>query len=256
MELLLKTEIGKGYKSPSQKARVITEKWFEENMYCPACPSNFLERTPPNEKVVDFICPKCSERYQMKSMSHPFGFKVMDSAYEPKIKSIKEGTSPNFVFMHYDRNNMTVQNLIVVPRYFISLDVIEKRKPLSRSARRAGWVGSNILLGRLPIDARISLITNGFIVPEERVRESWKRFSFLKEIPLSSKGWLNDVLSCVRKLGKIEFTLNEMYDFEEELRKMHPRNKHIKPKIRQQLQILRDKGILEFLGKGKYRVIK
>ncbi len=81
MEISLRPEIAKNYKSYSQKARVITEKWFEENMYCPACPSIFLEPTPPNEKVVDFICPDCGERYQMKSMSHKFSFKIMDSAY-------------------------------------------------------------------------------------------------------------------------------------------------------------------------------
>ncbi|MBA3061009.1 MAG: hypothetical protein FP832_05085 [Nitrospirae bacterium] len=28
----------------------------------------------------------------------------------------------------------------------------------------------------------------------------------------------------------------------------------IRPKIRQQLQILRDKGILEFTGKGRYKL--
>lgn len=256
MKLLLKPEIARNYKSYSQKARIITEKWFEDNMYCPACPSNFLECTPPNEKVVDFICPKCDEHYQMKSMSHPFGFKVMDSAYEPKIKSIKHGASPNFVFMHYNRTNMSVQNVMVIPKHFVSPDIIERRKPLGLNARRAGWVGSNILLGRLPVDARLNLITNRFIVPKENVRESWKRSSFLREIPVSSKGWLTDVLACLRKLEKIEFALNEMYRFEEALKKIHPKNKHIRPKIRQQLQILRDRGILEFLGKGMYSVIR
>ncbi|MEA2053646.1 MAG: DpnI domain-containing protein [Candidatus Thermoplasmatota archaeon] len=255
MELSLKPEIARDYKGP-QKVRVITEKWFEDNMYCPACPSSFLERTPPNTKVVDFICPKCGENYQMKSMSHPFGFRVMDSAYEPKINSIKNGTSPNFVFMHYNRTIMSAQDVMIVPKYFVSPDIIERRKPLKPNARRAGWVGSNILLGRLPIDARISLVINGFIVSEETVRKSWKRFSFLREISVSSKGWLTDVLACVRKLEKIEFMLDEMYSFEESLRKMHPRNKHIKPKIRQQLQILRDRGILEFLGDGRYRIIR
>ena len=256
MKLLLKSEIARNYKSYSQKARIITEKWFEDNMYCPACPSNFLESTPPNEKVVDFICPKCDERYQMKGMAHPFGFKVMDSAYDPKIKSIKQGTSPNFVFMHYNRTNMGVEDVMVVPKHFVSPDVIERRKPLGSNARRAGWVGSNILLGRLPVDARLNLITNRFIVPKETVRESWKRFSFLREIPVSSKGWLTDVLACLRKLEKIEFALNEMYRFEEALKKIHPENKHIRPKIRQQMQILRDRRILEFLGKGTYRVIR
>jgi len=256
MDISLKPEIAERYKSPSQKARVITEKWFEENMYCPACPSDFLEPTPHNEKVVDFICPDCGERYQMKSMSHPFGFRVMDSAYKPKIEAIKNGTSPNFVFMHYDRSSMTVQNVVIIPKHFISPEIIEKRKALSPNARRAGWIGSNILLGRLPVDARISIVSDGMVIPEKLVRESWRRFLFLEEISISSKGWLTDVLSCVRKLEKNEFTLGEIYDFEGELGKMHPRNKHIKPKIRQQLQILRDKGILEFLGKGKYRVIE
>lgn len=256
MDIVLHPEIAERYKSPSQKARVVTEKWFEENMYCPACSSDFLEPTPHNEKVVDFICPNCGERYQMKSMSHPFGFRVMDSAYKPKIEAIKNGTSPNFVFMHYDRDNMVVEDVIIIPKHFISPEVIEKRKALSPNARRAGWVGSNILLGRLPVDARISIVSDGIIVPENIVRESWKKFLFLGEISVSSKGWLTDVLSCVRKLEKKEFTLGEMYNFEEEMKKMHPRNKNIKPKIRQQLQILRDKGIIEFLGNGKYRVMK
>ena len=31
--------------------------------------------------------------------------------------------------------------------------------------------------------------------------------------------------------------------------------KHIKEKIRQQLQVLRDKGLIEFLGNGHYRKV-
>jgi type II restriction enzyme len=34
----------------------------------------------------------------------------------------------------------------------------------------------------------------------------------------------------------------------------HQDNRHIKEKIRQQLQILRDKGYLEFLERGRYRL--
>jgi len=57
------------------------------------------------------------------------------------------------------------------------------------------------------------------------------------------------------KLGKKEFVLAEIYDFESELKTRHPRNLHIKDKIRQQLQILRDNGYLEFLGRGNYRLV-
>jgi hypothetical protein len=35
----------------------------------------------------------------------------------------------------------------------------------------------------------------------------------------------------VRKLAKSEFSLGEMYDFEEELRELHPKNRRIRPKI-------------------------
>ena len=243
------------YKSSSQKVRVISEKWYDENMYCPACPSENLEQKPPNEKVIDFICPKCDERFQMKSMGHEFRFRVMNSAYEPKIKSIKMGTSPNYVFMQYNKKDMRVHNLIIVPKHFITPRIIEKRKPLGPKARRAGWVGSNILLGYLPKDARIDIIRNGFIIPKNDVRYFWQQFSFLKEMTLQSRGWITDILICVRKLGKKEFTLVDMYDYEDLLTDLHPKNKNIRPKIRQQMQILRDKGFIEFMGKGKYKII-
>jgi type II restriction enzyme len=45
-----------------------------------------------------------------------------------------------------------------------------------------------------------------------------------------------------------------MYVFEEELRKKYPNNNFIKDKLRQQLQILRDRGYLEFVGRGIYRL--
>ena len=62
-----------------------------------------------------------------------------------------------------------------------------------------------------------------------------------------------DVLNCVNAISSAEFTLNEMYSFENELKIKHPQNNNIKPKIRQQLQFLRDMGFIEFLGNGIYR---
>ncbi len=46
-----------------------------------------------------------------------------------------------------------------------------------------------------------------------------------------------------------------MYKFEKELYLKHPSNNNIKPKIRQQLQYLRDKGYLTFDGNGTYTTI-
>ena len=61
-------------------------------------------------------------------------------------------------------------------------------------------------------------------------------------------------MNCVEKLGSKNFSLDEIYAFENILSKKHPENKHIKDKIRQQLQVLRDKNYLQFLGGGKYAI--
>ncbi|MCB9805227.1 hypothetical protein H6769_06535 [Candidatus Peribacteria bacterium] len=39
--------------------------------------------------------------------------------------------------------------------------MIEKRKPLSSTARRAGWTGCNILLNLIPESGKIYYIQNG-----------------------------------------------------------------------------------------------
>ena len=56
MELGLPTTVARRYKSPSQRARVLTETWALDNMYCPACPSDRLEKTAQNTEAVDFVC--------------------------------------------------------------------------------------------------------------------------------------------------------------------------------------------------------
>ena len=67
------------------------------------------------------------------------------------------------------------------------------------------------------------------------------------------KGWILDIMNCIDKIGKGEFFLNEVYAFEKLLGQKHPNNRHIKDKIRQQLQFLRDKGYLDFVVKRSIR---
>lgn len=70
LKLELKPEIASDYRSISQRARVITENWVQENLYCPACASDELCHTPTGRQVVDFACPDCHEIYQLKSQGH------------------------------------------------------------------------------------------------------------------------------------------------------------------------------------------
>ncbi len=76
----------------------------------------------------------------------------------------------------------------------------------------------------------------------------------MQEISLAARGWTFDVLRVVRNLGQDEFSLAEVYSFADQLRQLHPRNRNIEPKIRQQLQHLRDLGFLDFIGRGRYRL--
>jgi type II restriction enzyme len=76
----------------------------------------------------------------------------------------------------------------------------------------------------------------------------------LKDEPTASRGWLLNVLKCVDDIGAKDFTLDEVYAFETRLSGLYPMNQHVRQKIRQQLQVLRDRGYLHFLGRGRYRV--
>lgn len=70
---------------------------------------------------------------------------------------------------------------------------------------------------------------------------------------IQSRSWLIDILHCVNRIPTQQFTLADMYAFVDELALKHPQNNNIKPKIRQQLQFLRNKGIIAFLGNGRYQ---
>jgi len=148
-----------------------------------------------------------------------------------------------------------VLNLLVVPKHFFVPEIIEERNPLSASARRAGWIGCNISLQGVPHAGRIFLIRNRLIEPKEDVLERWQRTLFLRDQKdLRAKGWLLSIIKCIEKMRRQTFTIEEIYRFEDDLRVTFPSNRHIKEKIRQQLQILRDKGYLEFVGRGTYRL--
>jgi hypothetical protein len=60
-------------------------------------------------------------------------------------------------------------------------------------------------------------------------------------------------VSPPRALNEKEFALQDVYAFAAQLQELHPGNRHVPDKIRQQLQVLRNLGFVEFLGHGRYR---
>lgn len=170
------------------------------------------------------------------------------------VREIKLDRTPNLLALRYDLESWEVRDVLLIPSFAFPLSAIEKRKPLAASARRAGWVGCNILLGAIPSDARIPVVADGVTIPAKQVREQYARIRPLKMLKAEQRGWTLDVLTAVRSLSKQEFLLSEVYALDRELAALHPSNRHVREKIRQQLQVLRDMGLLEFVGGGRYRL--
>jgi type II restriction enzyme len=163
-------------------------------------------------------------------------------------------TTTNLFLMNYDRKQLSVMNFFVVPKHFFVRDVIEERKPLAQTARRAGWVGSNILLSQIPESGKIFIVRAGQPEPKESVLAKWNRTLFLRDQGQEGRGWLIEVMKCVESIGRRDFQIEDIYAFEDVLSKLYPGNRNVRPKIRQQLQFLRDRGYLDFVSRGYYRL--
>ncbi len=255
MNLTFNTSTLHNYQSGSQKARVLTEGWLEENMFCPRCGAIHIKKFPNNKPVADFFCLQCKSEFELKSKSGSIKNKVNDGAYNTMISRITSNNNPDFFFMNYSKSNLQVKDILFIPKHFFTPSIIEKRKPLIDTARRAGWTGCNILIKEIPEQGKIPIILNGVEQDIEYIIRQVKMSDGLIQKDISDRGWLFDILNIVNKLSTV-FSLSDIYAFEEFLFSKHLKNHNIKAKIRQQLQILRDKGFLEFLGKGVYRKIE
>lgn len=241
------------YKSPSQIARVMTETWTRDHIFCPNC-GNTISEFENNRPVADFYCKNCMEEFELKSKkSKNLGNIVPDGAYNTMIARLESATNPSFFFLTYTPKR-EISNFLVIPKYFIQNKNIIKAPRILKD--RGEYLMCNISLAWIPESGKIFYIENWVQKSEKDVLEIWKKTNFLRETKnIETKGWLLDVMNCVESLKKQDFSLDEVYAFKNSLKILHPENNFIEDKIRQQLQVLRDKGYLEFLGRWKYRKI-
>ena len=244
------------FESPSQKARVWTEQWVHGALFCPNCGARRFERFAANREAADFYCAACDEQFELKSQKGRFGRKVVDGAYAAVTRRIAASNNPNLILLSYDLAAFGVTDVQVVPKHFFVQEIVEQRKPLAPTARRAGWVGCNILLDRVPAAGRIFMVRERAITPKEAVLEQWRETLFLRDQSLAARGWLVEVMKTVEAIGRREFTLADVYTQEARLQALFPANHNVRPKIRQQLQVLRDQGFLTFIGQGRYRLTR
>lgn len=255
MDLHFNQSLASDYHSGSQITRVLTEDWMERNMFCPVCGAPVLGHYEANKPVADFFCDDCKSDFELKSKESKtakIGHKIADGAYDTMIERITSLRNPHLFVMTYA--NWTVNNLLIIPKFFFVPDIIEKRNPLAKTARRAGWIGCNIEIGNIPENCKIFIIRNSKQEDKSKVIDLYQRTLSLQKTEIDSRGWLMDTLHLVERLDET-FTIKQMYAFVDELQMKHPNNKHIPDKIRQQLQFLRDKGFIVFKGHGVYKKI-
>jgi len=239
-----------GYTSRSQQARKITEGWIARNGYCLRCDCDRLTPTTANTQTRDFTCQQCSHGYELKSKLGRFSSKVLDGAYGAMLNTIREGRTPTFLLLEYS-SSWSVDGLRAIHHSLITETAVQARKPLSASARRAGWTGCNIVLPAIAIQGQIPLLVGGSPIPRHLPRHAFAKLEQLSALSANKRTWAAAILRFTERMNQT-FTLQDIYRYEQEIQQMFPNNGHIRPKVRQQLQVLRDAGLLTFLGGGRY----
>ena len=242
------------FEGATQKARIWTEHWVRSRLFCPNCGSPSMKQFIGNRPVADFYCPACAEEFELKSQKSRFGTRIVDGAFRTMCQRLEAANNPSLILMNYDPIRLAVTNLFFVPKHFFVREIIQERKPLALTARRAGWVGCNILISEIPEAGKIFLVRDGEQAPKATVLEQWRATRFLRDHSQGARGWLLEVMKGVDLIGRREFALSDVYAMEPRLRELFPGNQNVRPKIRQQLQVLRDQGYLKFLWQGQYRL--
>ncbi len=250
----LPMHLASNYTNQTQVARVTTEAWVVENILCPNCGGS-LKKYSSNTKSKDVFCISCMEEYQVKSSRTIFSNKIIGAEYNTTLQSVQSGQHPSLILLHYSQQNMEVVDVQIIHRSCVTTSSIIPRQPLGSNARRAGWQGCMIDLDRIPSTARLFIVENGKEQSAEKVKKLWQALNPILNVKPESRGWISDVLAVVeRQLD--HFTLTQVYEYAGALSKLHPNNTHVHAKIRQQLQMLRDMGVIVFESRGYYSKLK
>lgn len=254
MNLRLSFEQTHHLESVQQQIRVASELWAAENLFCCSCGASSVDKTRNNTKATDFICSKCETRFELKSGNKLPVRKIPDGAYETMVSAIRTGMTPDLVILTYDRPSESVTNLSVIPSFALSESAILKRPPTLPKGRKNPWVGCDIDISKIPPDGFIPLVRRSIQTPLSEVLRHYKRLRPITRLETAKRGWTLDVLTLIQRKKLVRFSTSDAYGLEAELHRLHPENNNIQAKIRQQLQVLRDLGLLIHTSRGSWEL--
>jgi hypothetical protein len=102
MYLSMTGSLATAYSSGAQRARVVTEAWGAQNLFCPNCSLPKLTWLEPGHPASDYSCPRCGFWYQLKSQKTRIGKSITDGAYAAMMEAIKRDRAPSYFFLQYE----------------------------------------------------------------------------------------------------------------------------------------------------------
>jgi len=124
---------------------------------CPRCNKpKHLTRLPPNFQCADVICKFCGFLAQVKATKlkgneTELPETILGAAWEPQHEQIIAGIYHGLYIVCYDSLDKLLR-IDFIPAHILQVtpEVFQPRKPLSETARRAGWQGFMIRLNKVP----------------------------------------------------------------------------------------------------------
>jgi type II restriction enzyme len=119
---------------------------------CPICGEKGLVKYKSNEKSKDIKCYKCSSQIQIKASKRKsfrgLALKLLGAEYKTTLLSITNNI--HYIVLFYSLKDAIYK---INHLYFInSIDITESciipRKPLSSTAKRAGWQGCTLVFNK------------------------------------------------------------------------------------------------------------
>ena len=148
------------WKSNSRIYGEACEYWLSDNIRCPECKLGKMIKLTANIPVVDHACDSCGATFQVKAKNGKIVKKdgsanIVGAEYKTTLSSLRshDGRPWAMILISYCRKSNVVKEVFYVPSSNIRESNIIPRKPLSQSARRAGWQGCNIVFERSDIQS-------------------------------------------------------------------------------------------------------